>query len=338
MTHCTSGPAHKWMRLLLLQSVLWLLPLPALALSIDDGFESHSLLSAISGPTQVQLQDPATGTGEITASKLQHGAFNTAHAITAARATESDFAANAKIEARNFFTDPQLRYTKVESVAHYGAAIFNDNPATSFNLGMEFLIPPSFMELTLTNELPNLSMTSSIDALITLTTTPPPGPGTDPVISTLLQIHAEVSGSFRSGPTFTSNLIQTQGVVLTGILAPTITITNTSSGTGCGAFDSQCTFLYDFGDIAGTIDLGILSPGEGLAVNYFMTATVSGPAAFTGAIAALNDPFFLAGDPLPPVPRPAFVELAPVPAPSSVILLGSALLLVTTLRNRAAQG
>ena len=64
--------------------------------------------------------------------------------------------------------------------------------------------------------------------------------------------------------------------------------------------------------------------------------TVSGPATFTGLIAAVNDPFFPSGDPVTPVPRLAFVELAPVPAPSSTVLLGSALLLATAVSNRAA--
>ena len=333
MTNCRSASAAGWIRLTLLQSVVWLLPMPAQALFIDDGFEASSVLIFGSGPGEVQLRDPAFGAGEITASKVQRGAFDAAHAISAARATETDFAANAKIEARNFFTDPRTGYSKVESVAHYGAAIFNDSLATNFNLGMEFLIPPSFMELTLTNELPNLRMTSSIDALITLTTLPLPGTGAPPLISALLQIHAEVSGSFNSRPTFSSSLMQVPGVSLAGLAAPTITVTNNSGGTGCGAFDGQCTFLYDFGEIAGTINLGVLTPLESLAVNYFMTATVSGPATFTGAIAALNDPFFFSDDPLPPVPRPAFVELAPVPAPSTAILLGSALLVTSALRN-----
>lgn len=97
----------------------------------------------------------------------------------------------------------------------------------------------------------------------------------------------------------------------------------------------QCTFLYDFDAITGAIDLGILSPGETLAINYFMTAKVSGPATFSGAIAALNDPFSCSDDALPPVPSSRFTELTPVPAPTSALLFGPALLVVARRLCRA---
>jgi len=313
------------------RAVLWALltglPLHAQALVISDDFEAHSSLVALIGPGALQLQDPAAPGTELTESKIQHGVFNQAHAITAARATPTDFATNAKIDAREHLTRPLVDYAKVESVAHYGASLFNDRPVANFKLGMEFVIPPSFMELTLSSEFPGLSMSSSIDAFITLTRLPLPGSGGTPITSDLFRFHADVSGSFASGPTFSTSMALTPGVSLVTFASPTVTITNASGGPGCGEFQAQCTFLYEFDELAGAIDLGVLSPGEAIAINYFMTANVAGPAMFSGAIAAINDPFFFSGDAVTPVARPAFVELAAVPLPGSAALLGSALLL-----------
>lgn len=119
--------------------------------------------------------------------------------------------------------------------------------------------------------------------------------------------------------------------------APRVTIINQSGSPECGQFDGACTFLCEFPEYFGFLDLGQVAPLTAKCIAYTLTANVAGPAAFTDAIAAINDPFFFSSDPVSPVNAVQFVELAPVPVPTPVALFASALALLGLARPRSVR-
>jgi hypothetical protein len=73
-----------------------------------------------------------------------------------------------------------------------------------------------------------------------------------------------------------------------------------------------------FPEYAGTLDLGVLSPGQTIQVEYIMQARATGFASANIAIAAINDPFFFDSDLVMPG-APAMFRTVAVPEPTSLI-------------------
>lgn len=146
-----------------------ILPPSARAQFLDVDLQEHAESAEISGTPNISVGPftrPRTR-GDPLKPEPQaiFGTTDAAHAVTAARAAY-DFAANAKIDAKDDFPTTSLNVTKIQSAATHFALIRNLQNEVSIRVGMNFHIPRSELEITLTNELPDLIMSAQIDASI----------------------------------------------------------------------------------------------------------------------------------------------------------------------------
>lgn len=301
------------------------LPMPAAAVLIDEiSFGASSALSGRSNPGGVfQASDPGSenvfGIPELGFKSLvTRGASNAAHAITAARSSDADIVANAKIDARSAFSSDS--YSVVRSTATMSVNLlssFNELSRTGEDVFMSFLIPPSFLELSVTGELPSIAMQARLRAHIEIDS------------EVLFDFEAALVGSFANAPSLSQSFFAQPDA---GIAAPlaVATVTEAGGAPGCGTFAGACTYLYEFPAITGTLSLGFFpapispfAPSFARTVTYTLFTEVAGDAKFTGAIAALNDPFVFSGDPVQGVLNQ--FTATPVPLPPALLMCVSGL-------------
>ena len=328
MTRTTIAP------LALLGWLCLVLPPPVVAVLSDDiSFSANSALSGRSDPGGIfQVSDP--GNPDLPGisqpgfnSVVARGASNAAHAITAARSSNADIAANAKIDARSAFSTDS--YSVVRSTATMSVELrssFNSFARAGENVFMSFFIPPSFLELSVSGELPGIAMQARLRARIQIDN------------EELFDFEAALVGSFANAPSLSQSFF---AQLESGIAVPLAVATVTEGGgaPGCGTFAGDCTHLYEFPAITGTLSLGFFpAPSSAAAPTFARTLTytlfteVAGDAKFTGAIAALNDPFVFTGDPVQGVVN-QFTSTA-VPLPPALLMFVPAIGLLSIVARQ----
>jgi hypothetical protein len=233
-----------------------------------------------------------------------------AQARTAARSRASEFAVNSLVD------DPRFSGTSFDFVAS-GATYHLVESALLVpqHVAFDFLLPPSYLEITSNAEAFRNPFTASLSAqLMACSRSACQG----------FEFSAELVATYQ-GSALTLAAIATPGLDIDALRAPT----TTDSGTG----HFQRTVLVEWPEFVGHIDMGVLYPGDFVRIDYSLGTVVSGVARHERAAAAINDPFYLNTDPVGVSP-PVTLHLAPVPEPTPLAMLSTGLLGLWLLRRR----
>jgi len=115
------------------------------------------------------------------------------------------------------------------------------------------------------------------------------------------------------------------------ILTPDYTLTKSGTDIGLTEIsDWSYLALFQSNPYEENIPLGPFNPGESFTLEYRMSATANGIDYEQGAIAAIGDPFTLTGGTITVNGGPS----APIPEPSTLLLLGSGLTGIVWLRRK----
>jgi len=107
----------------------------------------------------------------------------------------------------------------------------------------------------------------------------------------------------------------------------------TTSGTDIGLQKVSDPFYlakYQSDPYSGALDIGPIAPGESFTIDYYMKVWTSGFDYEQGAEASIGDPFTLTGGTITVSGGPS----APIPEPSTLLLLGSGLTGIVWLRRK----
>jgi len=255
-------------------------------------------------------------------------------ARTAARTGSTEIAANATVRHRNgsFFTN----YTEVLSDALFEIDIVALAAGAVY---LDFHLPPGFVEVESNQEMLNfVTMAAGIQADIQFCTPACPYNSSNPG---LFQMFADLRGNWLDGP----DLLNGATSVEPSLDLTALRHTNVNDVHSQNNFVRTMTWQYSA--FTGRIFLGNFGAGQTFTVSYRMNALAANgdifngyfPAFQTWAAAAINDPFFLSGDPLPNQPIFTFtfvaIEEIPEPATAGPIALGIGLLLLLRRRSHA---
>jgi hypothetical protein len=254
------------------------------------------------GITQLR-QDVATEDGFASSVAIWPPGQPAAQGRTAARSRAAEIAVNAKVFNDSYSSEV---FDLTLSQAFYSIQL--DASQTVSAVGLDFFLPPSYLELVKNVETPYALEAIFLAELRVCY-------GTICSISDQrFFVQANASGMFYD----LDHSVQASGdpsLDLTPLLNPTVT----DSGTGGFAR----TYLVEFPEFLGHLDLGILPADTPLTVEYVLQARASGRVAFSSAIAAINDPFELDGDPVQQgVPLVLTQTIVPEPATALLVLAG----------------
>lgn len=232
------------------------------------------------------------------------GSPTNAQARTAARSRAEEIGANAMILDTAF---TRLPFDEVISAATYNVFIgaeFVDGDAT-----IEFYLPPSYLEVLSNGELPNNEMEVVLYANLA-------------VCYTTACLSADQRFLFQTIGNASANN-QTHSIIAHG--DPTLDLTPLRNPTVTFTPGFLSTYLVEFPEFFGTLQISNIPGGSPLRVEYQIQARAKGLAVFNHAIAAINDPFTVTTDPIrqgTPI-TVTFTDTAvdPVPEPSTAILL-----------------
>lgn len=232
------------------------------------------------------------------------GSPTNAQARTAARSRAEEIGANAMILDTAF---TRLPFDEVISAATYNVQIgaeFVDRDAS-----IEFYLPPSYLEVLSNAELPTNEMEVVLYANLA-------------VCYSTACLSADRRFSFQSIAN-ASAINRTFSVIAEGDSTLDLTPLRNPTVTFTPGFLS--TYLIEFPEFFGTLDITNIPAGSPLRVEYQIQARAKGLAVFNHAIAAINDPFTVSTDPIrqgTPI-AVTFTDSAvePVPEPSTAILL-----------------
>jgi hypothetical protein len=258
-------------------------------------------------------------------------------ARTAARSGPMEIAANASIVHRGPGPDPFRNYTDVfgDSLFEWDVLVLNDS-----DVSFTFRLPPGFVETQSNIEFSSfLDLTAAVQVDIQYCS---PACGFSPANDSLFQMFSRLEGNFD-----TYQLSNGASSVNPGLDTSPLTHQNVVQTDGVGApipLPTR-TWTWEFPAFTGQIPLGHFVGGQTFSLSYRMIAEVySDFGAFeTWAAAAINDPFFLSSDSLPPQSLGAFTFVpsggTAVPEPGTWLLLGMGLMGVmgyARRRHRAA--
>lgn len=246
-------------------------------------------------------------------------ALSNNQARTAARSRGAEIAANARVfQDTGFnFVDDDLALSQASYTVTAGGALAPQQAS------FDFFLPPSYLEIVSNAETPlhQLNATMFADLRVCFDTS---------CSSTDSQLYFQADLQASYGRHNVS--VQATGnpaLDLSPVLGATV------SDTGAGAFTR--TRLIEFPAFSGHLDLGNIPAGVPITVDYVVQARAWGTVAFSSAIAAINDPFFLDTDPVTSGP-PLVLTLAPaVPEPPAfaLLLLGGMLLAMRARQGRS---
>lgn len=227
-----------------------------------------------------------------------------AQARTAARSRAEEIGANAMILDTAFSFLP---FDEIISAATFQITI--DPELVNRNASIEFYFPPSYMEILSNGELLHNEMETLLLADLRVCQ------------SNLCSI-TDRRFSFQSIAN-ASAINRSYRIIAEG--DPTLDLTPLRNPTVTFTPGFLSTYLVEFPEFFGTLDIGTVSAGSPLTVDYQIQARAKGLAVFNHAIAAINDPFTVTTDPIrqgTPI-TVTFTDSAvePVPEPSTAILL-----------------
>lgn len=245
-------------------------------------------------------------------SRAEHGSLLTTGARTAARSAADEIAANAQ------FSDGAAQFSfnqyNASSTAEYNITAQSLFPQ-AHDVMLDFFLPPTLLEIQTNLETGPINPPSTASVSASLTVFLPDGGFEFFDFAASLTAGYTFDGSTTSFEYELTDDARTGFVTdldLTALENPTITVA------GEGEFVTTVTVEYPA--FAGQLQLGPVAPGEELDVSYDMSAEVEGVAAYSAAIAAINDPFFLSTDPVIVSPLVEAVDGGIVPEPSTVAL------------------
>jgi hypothetical protein len=250
--------------------------------------------------TPYEAQQSVTGIATASSQALA-GSMSTPEARTAARVSLDEMAANARLDGKMHFgpTDVQTNF----STAIFTAFVQKISGGPE-HVMMDFFLPPSEVETTTNAEIPFAEVEAAIFAWIETRSCVAPDSCTG-AISRHFDFQAYIIGDWQSYGHL-AHATGDPGLDVSPLLNPTLTDTP-------GFFRTVNLSLPEY---AGTLDLGVLLPGQTMQVEYIMQARAIGFASANVAIAGINDPFFIDSDPVTPG-APAVFRTVQVPEPAS---------------------
>lgn len=270
------------------------------------------------GTTQAREELSATDSSAST-SAIWPAGTNVPQGRTAARSSASEIAANARVFSDTFAAQT---FDLALSQAYYAVQI---NPLLiTTQVEIDFFLPPSYLEIVTNGETYFHELNSLIFAELRVCQA-----ATCSLADRIFDFQANASGTYQN---VSHSLIATgdPSLDLTPLLTPTVTDTS----------GFVRTYLVEFPSFEGHVDLGTFAASDILTVEYTLQARAWGPAQFSSAIAAVNDPFLLATDPvLQGAPLRLTTTGVPggsseVPEPASVLMVAPALGLIGLARRR----
>src|SRR5437016_13809305 len=199
------------------------------------------------------------------------GTQSTPEARTAARSSSQEIAANARIDDKLKFSGTD--FSLVLSQANYNPQLAPDN-AFVRHASIDFVLPPSYLEITSSIELPNASLDTVFLGDLRVCFAVACGP-TDSVFHIQADLEASASSQAHSA-TVTGN----PQLDLTPLLNPVLTFTDAGF---------LHTWNLAFPLYQGHLDMGTVPPGTPLTVEYLLQARASGVLRANIAISSVND-------------------------------------------------
>jgi len=263
------------------------------------------------------------------------GDLNTpSEARAAARSGTSDIAANAVIHHRNL-TQAGQQFEKYSDVRAQTLFETDVQALTAGDVTLHFVLPAGFVEIQSNAELRDLlEITATIQAVISICR---PACSDTGFGDHLFQLDAELQGGFDTFSEFNNASSANPTLDLSPLLDDTVTDDNQGF---------IRTLTWDYDTFEGDINLGHFVGGQTFSIGYVMHAEVFmrnkdtqlAAANFqTNALAAINDPFVLNGDPLISF---AFEEdgqqppAVATPEPATLTLFGIGAAGIRVLRRR----
>jgi len=243
---------------------------------------------------------------------------------TAARSGFSgEMAANVSMDDKLLFSGTDVL---VISKARFEIEVAPDN-AFARRAALDFFLPPSLLEATSTEEVPDSDILLELGAVLRVCFALIACP-----TSSVFEFDVRLAGSWR----FVRTDVSAEGdaaLDLSPLRNPTVTDVG---GPNAGVRFLRTTTV-EFEAFHGHLDLGLIPPGQPLRVEYSMEATGSAIRLLGNVgLAAINDPFLLDTDPVQPgVPLNLSVTpRAAVPMPAAWKLLVGGLALAGALARR----
>ncbi len=268
---------------------------------------------------QVEVASDSIGAinGQASSRALYPAAPTAYQARTAARSSSTEIAANSQILDTAYSFEP---FDLVLSQANYAIEV----PAEAFSrtADFDFFLPPSYLEVVSSAELPDNELRASMLAEVRVCFSSSCSLGDerfrfDAFLNASWREHAENYGA--SGDTSLD----------LSLLAPTLTDGDYS------AFNFERTVNYAFPAFTGQIEVGRVPAGQTVRIEYVMQTRASGELIFNSAIAAINDPFELDTDAVMAGAPISSLTIAPVPEASTVMMLAAGLLALALRRRRS---
>jgi hypothetical protein len=247
------------------------------------------------GMTQLRDDDSAVD-GSASTQAIWPAGTGIPQGRTAARSRAAEIAANARVFSENFNSQA---FDLALSQAVYAVQL--DPAVIGSNASVDFFLPPSYLELQHNAEVPFLDLDAVFFADLRVCFD-----ASCSLADQVFFLQAELQGDFNSTMPSTS-LSGHPSLDLTPLMNPTF------SDSGAGFLR---TYLLEFPEFTGHVDVGTVPAGVPLRVEYTLQARASGTTSLNSAIAAVNDPFLVDTDPVQQG-VPLQVTLTPVPEPAS---------------------
>jgi hypothetical protein len=282
------------------------------------GITSQSASSYIeAGGTEQARQDVASTNGFASSQAIWPAGNNIPQGRTAARSGDTEIAANAGVFSDLFTMRPiDLALSQATYIVQLPPIL---TPQTA---ALQVYLPPSYVEIVNNAELQFNEMHALFFAELRVCLT-----ATCTIGDRQFYFQVNADGSYRN----MNHSIQVSGnpsLDLSPLQNPTVTDTS-------GGF--LRTYLVEFPDFTGVLDLGLVPGGSTLTVEYVLQARANGIAQFNSAIAAINDPFLVDTDPVlsgAPLLLTTSAATADVPEPSTALLCGPAAIALWMLARR----
>jgi hypothetical protein len=296
----------------LVSSLFLVTLMTTISAAVTQTFQITSSQVDALGTTQVR-DDDSTIDSFASTQAIWPAGTGIAQGRTAARSSAAEIAANARVFSDTFAS--AQTFDLALSQAFYAVQL--DPQVIGNHIGVDFFLPPSYLELvhnaeTAFNDLDAVffaDLRVCFDASCSLA-------------DQVFFLQAELQGDFNT----TAPSMQVSGhpsLDLTPLMNPTFT----DSGPGFIR-----TYLYEFPEFTGHIDVGQLPAGVPLRVEYTLQARASGITVLNSAIAAVNDPFLVDTDPVQQG-IPFTVTLTAVPEPASWVMCMAGMLVMMNSRR-----
>lgn len=267
-----------------------------------------------SGVRQAEQSNTATD-GAASSQAIWPPSPTTAQGRTAARSRVEEIAANALILDTGF---TGLPFDELLSAATYTITV--DPVFVEQNASLQFYLPPGYMEIESNAEVPFNEMETVLLAGLRVCYTNSCSSADERFFFQAVATARFTSRSYSVVANGDASLD------LSGLENPVVTFTP-------DGFIN--TYLVEFPDFTGMLDLGPVGAGLPITVEYQIQARARGVALFNRAAAAINDPFVLDTDPVRQG-IPLRLTLTPavdeVPEPSTVLLALSGVAMVIVRR------